>query len=224
MTSDRSPHPPNDDRNNTPVGHNTWPEAPNLYSAVTSTLPALCGILAAFFSGYFAAVYVSDTKSLTQLYIISPLIFSDHWQFTLLITRKIAISLVCVAGILMMFSSISQAMIAQILYYDKDNYEDASAVDDEMLLRWKQDRLFAISKCLFIYHLSLPTLALSLALLMDGAILAALFYLIIYSYYKLFRDAHREDPAIMKSILGSMMPAPLKSLLSWVKPKSSTSV
>ncbi|MNJ57675.1 hypothetical protein D3C77_532740 [compost metagenome] len=67
------------------------PEAPNLFAAVTSTLPALCGVLAAFFSGYFAAVYVADSDDLKLSVTLTPYIFSDETIWKIEITRKTAI-------------------------------------------------------------------------------------------------------------------------------------
>jgi hypothetical protein len=155
-----------------------WPEAPNVYVAVTSTLPTLCAVLAAFVSGYFAAVVVSDAKTLSEHYVLAPLIYPDWVVFVVPIERRIAISVVCVAALAVMLGSIVYSIAALMLKYDPSNYEGAANPPPTVLVSWKEKRESATSRALILFQFSLPLMMFSLALILNGWLLTVLVYLV----------------------------------------------
>jgi len=157
-----------------------WPEAPNTFIAVTSTLPTLGGILAAFVSGYFAAVVVSDATILSETYILAPALYPDWAECPVDVQRAVPISSVCVAALIVMLGSIIQSIAALMLKYDLTQYDGPENPPDAIQKSWKVKRQSATARALILFHISLPLMSLSLALILNGWLLTLLLYAIFF--------------------------------------------
>jgi hypothetical protein len=157
-----------------------WPEAPNAYAAVTSTLPTLSGILAAFSSGYFAAIIVSDSAALSSCFTLAPFMNPAWLALEIPVSKKAAIGFTSVATLITLFYSIVQSVAALMLQYDPSNYEGKTNPPPVVQTDWRTRRQSATSNALRLFHIGLPLMALSLALLLDGPILTTFLYVICY--------------------------------------------
>lgn len=157
--------------------HREWPEAPNRFNAVTSTLPVLCGVLAAFVSGYFAAVIVSESSIFMEPYVLAPLINPEWCAVPVPVTKRIAISVACVIALALMLGSIIQSIAALMLKFDSAHYEGPPDPPPEVQASWKAKCETASSYALVLFHLSLPMLVLSLILVLNSWVLTLLLYI-----------------------------------------------
>lgn len=162
------------------MSNRAWPEAPNAYAAVTSILPNLCGILAAFSSGYFAAVIVSDSPILKSTYSLAPFGNPSWLSISIPIQKYLGISIVCLIVLIFMFLSISQSVAALMLRFDPQNYFGEPNPPTEILDFWSAKRQIATSRALLLFHLGLPFFGLSLVLLLDGVLLTIPLYATIF--------------------------------------------
>lgn len=156
-----------------------YPEAPNAFIAATSALPTLVGIFAAFVSGYFAAVIVSEATILSTTYVLAPALYPGWVEWPVDVQKRVAISFVCITALIVMFGSIIQSIAALMLKYDQTQYDGNPEPEQEIQTDWKAKRQLATAKALILFHISLPLMALSLALILDGWLLTLLLYTIV---------------------------------------------
>lgn len=153
-----------------------YPAAPNAYGAVTTMLPNLCGVLAAFASGYFAAVIVSDAALLTASPRFDPLVLSDLWSQDIPFQRKTAIAIVSMLALVALVRSLISSVAACMLHYDAATYDGGSTPGSGVTQAWLDQRRVATEQALRGFHVAVPLMALSLILLLDGALMSLCLY------------------------------------------------
>lgn len=164
------------------------PAAPNIYNAVTQSLPVLCGILFSFSGAYFIGVLLGPWDYLEKKYIID---FGCMFGVvTLPIERKLIIALVSLLSSMLLLTSIVKSVSAHMLHDQVVLFD--SPPPDLMVKKWRKNKDKAVSVSLLAFHFSIPTLMLSLFLLLDGIpfLLSMLAILFWYSYYayKMYKE------------------------------------
>ncbi|HCC81669.1 MAG TPA: hypothetical protein DEQ25_10430 [Methylophaga sp.] len=162
------------------------PAAPNAYEAVVSSFPGLCGVLLGFVGAYFVAVTLGTWPKLESTYEAWPLVFSEHFKFSVSVPRRILVSLSCVGAGALLLVSMIKAVSAQMLYCAEqlDNVIDVQ--HNAMVQKWQSDRDSAVSKAILAFHFAVPTIALSLFFLLDHGLVAAGVYIVFFWYGKYF--------------------------------------
>ncbi|MNJ57676.1 hypothetical protein D3C77_532750 [compost metagenome] len=107
-----------------------------------------------------------------------------------------------------MFSSINQSIKAQKLHYDGSQLKDLPVPDPTKIKNWQDEKNMAMSISLLLYQLGVPTLALSLSLLLNGALLTALLYCVAFSYLKIIILGYLEDRKVMNGIIKAFLLLP----------------
>ncbi|MGC3965303.1 MAG: hypothetical protein QM803_18845 [Rhodocyclaceae bacterium] len=166
-----------------------WPEVPNPFGAVSATLPVLCGALAAFSSGYFAAVIVAEAPHLATGYHI-PILGSDPVRlFGAAVTKRYAISAVSLLAIVVLLWSILRTLVAQMYHYDAGIYDDTAEPPVPIQARWRNQKRRATSHALICFQFGVPLVFLSLVLLLDENALTAALALCLVWLLHAFRFA-----------------------------------
>lgn len=170
----------------------SWPSAPNVYGAVVSNLPVLCGVLIAFGAGYFVAIIVAEWEPLSSKYTISPFLFPGFYDWIVPVERRVAIGITTTFSNLLLLISMLSAISAQMMKYDPDTYEGIHLPIDVIQKYWNKKRLSAMSRALLFFNFSFPALTLSLALLFDSWVLSLSLYVIIFWVGMMVFEALRE--------------------------------